>query len=388
MATPPPPPLPDENTKIKIPTSLEELDKDWFEVDFASGTAADVNALDWDKAIGFTMSSEGSEGVIFVQFEDKSIVTLKGSSTQAADVFAQYLASLVGIAIPDFRILKSGEKEHEKLKERMDELDEKNNPLVRGKHTKPLERPVISIIEFIKGKNLYELDPSDIFGKSSISVRGANFCKEIAKITTYDMVINNWDRIPLIWDNKGNPENILFTTSHKRKELFPFAIDNTITSIDPSLEENFSEYMDKVRYVINEVCRAWNQPPVFRNVRETFSVTSAKPPSIMKVREFFKSVFQGQYDIGDPGMRYFTIGFVATTQEFAKVSRADLDELLANVEKLVEKACENTSLDPEVAGLQKINLDFVDGVLQIFREAAPTLEKVQQSMEHAGYPTE
>lgn len=63
----------------------------------------------------------------------------------------------------------------------------------------------------------------------------------LAKITTYDVVINNWDRIPIVWDNKGNPENILFTTSRKRKEVVPFPIDNTITSIDPSLEENFSE---------------------------------------------------------------------------------------------------------------------------------------------------
>lgn len=72
--------------------------------------------------------------------------------------------------------------------------------------------------------------------------------------------------------------------------------------------------MDKVRYVINEVCRTWNQPPVFRAVRETFSVTCTKHPSIANVREFFKTVFQGQYDIGEAGMRYFTIGFVSTMQ--------------------------------------------------------------------------
>ena len=37
---------------------------------------------------------------------------VKGSSTEAADIFAQDLANHVGIAIPDFRILKLGEEEY------------------------------------------------------------------------------------------------------------------------------------------------------------------------------------------------------------------------------------------------------------------------------------
>jgi hypothetical protein len=74
--------------------------------------------------------------------------------------------------------------------------------------------------------------------------------------------------------------------------------------------------MDKVRYVINEICHTWKHPPVFRDVRETFSVTCTKQPSIANIRDFFKTVFQGKYDIGEPVMRYFTIGFVSTIQVF------------------------------------------------------------------------
>jgi hypothetical protein len=86
-------------------------------------TAADITHLDWNKAIGFRSSSEGSEGlflsfssfttvitfisgVFFVEFEDKSVVSLKGSSTIAADIYALKLAHFVGICVPDFRTLR------------------------------------------------------------------------------------------------------------------------------------------------------------------------------------------------------------------------------------------------------------------------------------------
>ena len=45
-------------------------------------------------------------------------------------------------------------------------------------------------------------------------------------------------------------------------------------------------------------------------------MTCTKQPSIANIREFFHSVFQGKYDIGDAGMRYFTIGFVSTMQVY------------------------------------------------------------------------
>lgn len=45
-----------------------------------------------------------------------------------------------------------------------------------------------------------------------------------------------------------------------------------------------------------------------------------------------------------------------------------MEAILANVVKQVEKACENSSLDADSAGMQKINIDFVDGVLQVYKK--------------------
>eukprot|EP01111_Echinosteliopsis_oligospora_P004315 TRINITY_DN1690_c0_g1_i1.p1 TRINITY_DN1690_c0_g1~~TRINITY_DN1690_c0_g1_i1.p1 ORF type:complete len:434 (-),score=123.56 TRINITY_DN1690_c0_g1_i1:16-1224(-) len=389
-APPPPPPAPSpadlEHLRLKLSTHMADIDKtDWFEVDLKTGSSADVHALDWGKCAGFSASDEGSEGVLFIQFDDKSVVTVKGSTTEAADLFAADLATIVDIPIPDYRILKNGvDEEYSILLETLNAADDLNHPLKRGRHLRGMGKPVVSIIEFIKGKSLLELNPSEIFGKKTINTRGAMFCREIGKITLYDVVINNWDRLPLIWDNKGNPDNILFTSSRRRKEIHAFAIDNSITSIDPSLSENFSEYMDKVRYVINEVCKQWNEPEPFKNVRQSFPLTCAShPPSILNILNFFKeTVFHGECDVGIEGMKYFDLGFVESILAFAKVTLEDITKIRDNIEKQVSIPLEKLpTMGLESVSFGKINLDFVNSILEIFREASPTLSKIQMKIE-------
>lgn len=43
----------------------------------------------------------------------------------------------------------------------------------------------------------------------------------LGKIISFDVLINNWDRFPLIWNNDGNFENLLFTNNNEIRGLFP-----------------------------------------------------------------------------------------------------------------------------------------------------------------------
>ena len=35
----------------------------------------------------------------------------------------------------------------------------------------------------------------------------------IGRILTLDLLLNNWDRLPIVWENEGNPNNIIFSKS-------------------------------------------------------------------------------------------------------------------------------------------------------------------------------
>jgi len=383
---PPAPPLPEGpvvHLPLKAPTCLEELEGEWYEVDLKNAIPADVNNLDWSKAVGFSSSDKGSEGVFFVQFQDQSVVSLKGSSTIAADMYALALAHSVGVCVPDFRSLRIIDDEFQVLSKKMEKLDEKNNPLKRGKHVKLFSHPVILVMEFISGKSLVDMmHPSYVFGKKGeVSLQGTYTLQEFAKITVYDAVINNWDRIPLIWDNEGNPENILFTkqkniTQQEGDNLIamqPVAIDNSVTSIDPTVfRENYEEYLDKVRYVINEVCMYMKVPKIFNKVREEFSITCyEKQPSVRNVTEFIKKVTSFVVKNRDC-MDWFMIGFIQAIDLFSHVTYDQLEKMMRNVAEHV-----NEALPPEMTAdclaMYKVNTQFLDGVIQVFREAAPIL---------------
>jgi hypothetical protein len=56
-------------------------------------------------------------------------------------------------------------------------------------------------MEFIKGKDLEQLGPhaKPIFQGDD----GRRLFREMGRLVCLDVVTNNWDRLPIIWDNEG-----------------------------------------------------------------------------------------------------------------------------------------------------------------------------------------
>jgi hypothetical protein len=179
---PPPPPVPTEDDLHKVlPTELEAIEgKEWFSLALDGANSANIHGVDWGKAVGFAASEEGSEGILFVQFSDKSVVTVKGSSTVAGDVFAMELALLAHTLVPKYRVLRRElDREYKVLVQTLNRLDERNNPISRNKHQKAIDHPVILLLEFIpNSKQLCDLGPA-VFGGATLSDQGAAIIEDI-----------------------------------------------------------------------------------------------------------------------------------------------------------------------------------------------------------------
>jgi len=328
--------------------------------------------------VGFSASSEGSEGVLFIQFEDKSVVAVKGSSTVAADMFALELGLITSTRVPKYRVVRSGvDDEFEVMSKKLNELDENNHPLHRNKHGKLLERSVLTIMEFIaKGKALCDIQSSSLFGENDLTKEGALVLMETARMTVFDMVINNWDRIPLIWDNTGNPDNILFT-KYKTRHVHPVAIDSTVTSIDPAMfDDSFLEYLDKVRYIVNEICQGAGVPEVFEGVRDSFEITaSEKKPSLDNFSEFFKSTTECDIINSEMGgFQAILAGLIEGIVAFSKVTKENLEKIRDSVERRITEGLPEKGMTADSLALYKVNIDFLESVVDLMRQAAPVLE--------------
>lgn len=96
------------------------------------------------------------------------------------------------------------------------------------------------------------------------------------------MLCNNWDRLPVIWDNEGNLRNI--RVEHMGvDEPNVVALDNTITCIIP---DNFNAYEDKLRDCLTALTTDVTcEYKGYKTVREVLSFTSSVDFTERETRE-------------------------------------------------------------------------------------------------------
>lgn len=71
-------------------------------------------------------------------------------------------------------------------------------------------------MEMVVGKQLNSLSVNDatryFCGSTAESI---DFLTQLGRLIALDVVLNNWDRVPVLWENDGNWENIIVSDSDK-----------------------------------------------------------------------------------------------------------------------------------------------------------------------------
>ena len=74
---------------------------------------------------------------------------------------------------------------------------------------KKFNRATLLLMEYVSGIDLLHLDPNKAASLFK-ETQGKENLKGIGKLIVLDFILNNWDRLPIIWDNEGNYANIMF----------------------------------------------------------------------------------------------------------------------------------------------------------------------------------
>jgi len=61
----------------------------------------------------------------------------------------------------------------------------------------------IMLMEYVSGSVLMGLSHEEYLSSDVC-------CQEIGELLAFDLLINNYDRLPLVWNNTGNSGNIIF----------------------------------------------------------------------------------------------------------------------------------------------------------------------------------
>lgn len=345
----------------------------------------DIADVPWSTCVGVQRSGDGSEGVLFVELPGKMAVVVKAPEKVAAEMYGTKLCQQLKIPCPDMRMVPSGSEEGRALKTALLEFDSKR-PVSERKVAGMLDsKPGFLVIEYLKARELSSIlrfpNPEDptvecpevvawcnaTFGlpTSELSEHGCDCLRTMGKLIAFDMLINNYDRLPCIWQNVGNPGNIMF----RKDDNSVISIDNMLTCISnqPGNGLLYREYMAKVRSTTFAVLR---QP---ERAHEAFN----------KVLMFLKEGCKKGHgwpgldiDVGDAGVRHVQEGFsqivraVATgmgTRDNCPLTQQMLSEMQHELFRDLYDGLPKDQCVP--AGFEAINVEFMGQVLAIFTQA-------------------
>jgi len=303
----------------KFKWSVASLD-DNFKFDHSKAVGAvDLNAIDWSpNAIkGIERSDNGSEGLFFVQTTSGALV-VKRSKAIGSELFCTCLALKLGIQSPLMRIVHTTDEYGIRMLMTLVGKD----PMGRVRATL-YEQNFLILMQYQRGRNLSALR------SDSARVLTAPTLQQIGAILALDVLINNCDRLPLIWTHQGNAGNLMFDD------------DNNAVSIDGQIvglsDADAIEYRSRIARLLSNLKS--NVLTEFDNVRSAL-------------------MSHCSHDVGLEGAQAMRDGFL----QIVTLSKTlDLRQDLEMVYSLL------STMSPTLSDLPQIRVEFVLANWDMFR---------------------
>lgn len=204
---------------------------------------ADIFSLDVDKIkvseIKWVGGGLGSTGVFVTRSDVGTFVAKPTSTRTAGEIYASILAEKLGIRSAKMAFQPDVQDAFLQKLRWAPSPNSTDKDRLRNMRTQSA-----ALIEFVPGYAL----PACAMGVLAGPHRG-RLLYEMGLVVLLDIVVNNFDRLPLVWSNEGNPDNIIISPGFEYPELW--AIDHTLTCIKNA--EGHQRYLDTIEAAMKEL---------------------------------------------------------------------------------------------------------------------------------------
>jgi hypothetical protein len=372
--------LSSENTTAESSSTTNNASNDWqFNRNIAEPLSPDkLSQINWKECIGVQRSDTGTDGVLFAMFNDNKAACIKAPGSIAAEVYGSWLAKRIGVPTPAMRLVDRNGEEGQKIISVLLSPSLCTTPTKRSRIERVVLRPFFIIMEFVPGIPLEDIfQPiSTTFIKEKFSTCnttieqkqfheiGALNLMIFGKILALDILTNNFDRLPCIWENNGNPGNIMFRTEPKHTAL---CIDNMVSCIDvEKFDKQYQQYVEKATNLLRRLL-----PPDISNDNDVSSIDTTLK-EFERVRTFLNDGTGNGgwpglgYDIGINGMHEIQQGFFKCMLAFASVPRLEF----INVKDALHEAMKDSLTEHNTWGLERIHPKFIFKIADALNDVA------------------
>eukprot|EP00048_Salpingoeca_helianthica_P016358 m.231865 g.231865 ORF g.231865 m.231865 type:complete len:437 (-) comp18516_c0_seq1:25-1335(-) len=225
---------------------------------------ANISAIDISKIciseLQWIGGGLGSTGVFILRSDVGTFVAKPTSNRTAGEIYASLLAEKLGIRSAKMWMVNDFEAQ-EALINRM-KWSKSKNPSEKER-LKTLRTQAMVLIEFIPGHVLPACAMVVLAGPHR-----SRIMYELGLVVLLDMVVNNFDRVPLVWTNDGNLDNVIISPGAEYPELC--AIDHTLTCIKNA--DGMERYLQSIDKALTELHKDQYGGVAMKRVRESVAM--------------------------------------------------------------------------------------------------------------------
>jgi hypothetical protein len=263
------------------------------------------------------------------------------------------LARYLDLSAPDARVAARGTVEWNDITSKIEELAKAQGGETVAKTiaSKMQNAPFLLIMQFVEGQCLGDLTNTQ--AQRYFSEKDPDTAKrfqDMGKLISLDMMVNNWDRFPYAWDNKGNIFNVMLQTLTVDPPGKVVGIDFSITSIIKMLGVNpnpqYDAYFTRIENLLKEEIK--QGPPGH------FSA------GLVRVANSFWDAFQ-YYPTGNDIMN-LRIGILEGVVKIGKVTKSTLVNLIQNL-----PCPEGYDIGQWRLGAGEVSIEFLERTIAVFQ---------------------
>ena len=331
--------------------------------------------IPWNELSGVKISDYGSETSYFLEFLNNKLLVLKSGKDLPLYYFGALMCKCYDVKTPNFRLMEFSDPEFNIMLLNLERASH-GDPSIHNKILFEVkEYPFVLLYEYIPSLSLFDIGTN----RSEILFKERNFKSrelmiEIGKLLSLDILLNNSKRLPFVWLNNGNPNNVLFKVvldllppnaefkNPKIVELYLediYAIDTYPFILDPEdkvLLRNLGEYMNSLNEFFKLLCYEFKSVCIYGKELETFEFKSFD-----KLVSLFKNCTG--YHFTPTNLFHIGMGMLIMINQIIEYDLEPIEAIIEHLHNAISKDWANTFRDM----INNIKVDYFQHMIDFLR---------------------